>query len=111
RRVGAHPLADVYGDAADVATPELDLARVQTGADLEPERVDGGTDRQRAPDGAGRTVEGGEHAVTRHLDLGPAMAHELATHDVVVPIEEHAPGLVALPARPRGRSDDVREED
>src|SRR5260370_40473876 len=71
---GGHAGGDVNADPADVIAPQFDLARVDARPDLDAERAD------RIPDGAGtahrsaRSVEGGQNAIARRLDLQASVA-------------------------------------
>jgi hypothetical protein len=95
-RKSSDPRADVHGDAADVAVvAQFELASVNTGADLDTETSHRGSNRSGAFDCAGRTVERGEHAVARCLDLTSAVAIDLPAREVVVGVEQHLPGAVA----------------
>src|SRR5205807_2060345 len=67
--LGRDPLADVDGDAADVAAPQLDLAGVDAGPHVDPQRPHRVADGEGAAHGPGRPVEGCEQAVAGCLDL------------------------------------------
>lgn len=70
------PGTDVNGDAGDVVLPPFDLACVQAGSNLDPDRPQRVTQRTGTVDGAGRAIEGGEYAVTG-VDLVTAEAVEV----------------------------------
>jgi hypothetical protein len=101
---------DMYGDATDVLTRELDLARVQTRPDFDPKRPDrtrdgaGAADRHRGP------VERGEQTVAREFDLAALVPLELPPYDLVVRVEEGALGAIPERGETLGRADDVGEE-
>src|SRR3972149_6185923 len=61
--------ADRDGEPTHVVGEGLDLARVQPGPDLDPERLHRLRDHRRAPDRPGRPVEGGQEPVAHRLDL------------------------------------------
>ena len=65
----ADPRSDMHRQATNAIFDELDLARMAAGADLDAERADRGADRLRASYGARRTVEGGEEAIARRIDV------------------------------------------
>src|SRR5207245_1380695 len=109
-RLLRHPGPDVHGDAADLAVHDLALAGVQARADLQAEPPHDLGDRAGTADGTGGAVEAGEEAVPGHIELGAAEAEELAANQRVVSLEEVPPGAVAELRRPRGRADDVGEE-
>ena len=54
---------DVDRDSADVVAHQLDFAGVYAATNLEIEASDGGADRERAADGSGGSVEGGQRTV------------------------------------------------
>jgi hypothetical protein len=85
----------VHGDAADLRAVELALAGMDAGADLDAELPHGLSGRERAADGARRTVEGGEEAVARRVHLPAAEAVELAPDRAVVFAEQLAPATVS----------------
>jgi len=96
-RRGGHAGADVHGDAAHVVAPQLALAGVQAGADIEAERAQRPADGQRTAHRACGTVEGREEAVARRVNLPAAEAAQLLAYGGVVPLEQVAPGAVAEP--------------
>src|SRR5207247_5170525 len=77
-----NPCTCVHGDPADSFTGELDLARVEAGADLEAEPTHGLRDRLRRADRARRTVERCEEAVTGDVDLSASKALEISADDL-----------------------------
>src|SRR5262249_4333298 len=89
------PRSGVDCDAADLLPVELALARVDAGADLHAELPDRLAGRDRAADGARRTVEAREEAVASGVDLPAAKALELAPHGGVVSAQELAPAAIA----------------
>src|SRR5215216_4702864 len=77
-----HPLCDVDGDAADVVTAQLDLARVEPIAHMDADRAD------RVADGSPRPVEDRQEAVAGRFDLPAAEAVELGAREAFVGAEE-----------------------
>src|SRR5690349_12806540 len=67
--LGCDAGADVHGDAADVVSHALALARVQAGAHLETERAHGIANGQAAAHAAGWAVEQHQEAIPRRRDL------------------------------------------
>src|SRR5918999_5304725 len=63
------PGSDVHADASDRVPGPLHLASVQTGPDLDAEVADGVSGRQSASDGPDGTVERGQEAIARRVDL------------------------------------------
>ena len=59
----------MHCDTADIVAHQLDLARVQTAADLEPEVRRGGADGERASDPSGRSIEGRQEIVAPSVDF------------------------------------------
>jgi hypothetical protein len=88
----------------------LALAAVQPRADLQAQLTDAPDDRGSAPDRARRSVEGGEEAVPRRVDLAAAEPHELAADERVVALEELQPLAIAELGRPVREAHDVGEE-
>src|SRR3954470_3462762 len=77
RGLGADASADVHGHAADVVSHHLDLAGVQTGANVEAERLHSLGRRRRAADRSGRAVERRQEAIAHRLHLAPPVAVDL----------------------------------
>jgi hypothetical protein len=69
--------SDMNGDPAEVVAYDLALARVQTGSNLDPERLDAVRDGASTADGPGRAVESGEKTIAGGPDLAAAEAHKL----------------------------------
>src|SRR2546425_7154610 len=89
----------------------LALACVQAGTHLETQLRHRLNDRAGASNPPRGTVEGGEEAVPGRVHLAAAEAYKLAAHELVVALEELAPGAVSQLGRPLARADDVGEED
>jgi len=102
--------SDMDGDAPDVGAIELDLARVETGSDVEPEVANGGADRLRAADRSRRAVEDRQQAIACRDDLASTEPVELLACDGVVPIEQLLPRVITERPGSFGGADDVREE-
>ena len=110
-RRGGDARADVDGDSGNLVAEQLALARVQAGAELEPEVAGAVPDGERAPNRARRPVERGEEAVAGGVDLAAAEPLELATDGGVVTAQQLRPVAVAESLQPLGRADEVGEED
>src|SRR2546423_14547095 len=103
--------AGVDGDSAHLPVRELALARVQPGAELEPEAAHAVADRPRGADRARRPVEGGEEAVAGGVDLAAAEAHELCADGGLVRPSELAAAPVAALGGPLALAADLRLND
>src|SRR6266545_6408674 len=79
-------------------------------ADVQPKLPDRPGNRLRTPYSARRSVEAREEPVAGRVELAPAEAIELSTHERVVRGNELRPAPVADLRRALGRADDVREE-
>src|SRR2546423_5517034 len=101
---------DVDGDALHVVAGDLNLAGMETTADLNVQ----GTDR--LGNGAGathatrRAVEGGEKPVPKRSHFVAAGTREFPPHHRVMRGEQIAPALVSQLLGPRGRTDDVGKQ-
>lgn len=89
------PCRDVYGYAADIVRQDFNLARMQSGPDLQTEIAHGVADSLSATNGAGRTVEGGKKPVTHCPDFLAPKPREFATHTRIMPLQEVTPFAVA----------------
>lgn len=105
------PSGDVHCEPADVGAEQLDLARVQTGADLDAQAAGAVDHRPGTADSARRPVESREEAVPRLLHFPTAERLDLRAHQRVMPREQIAPGPVSELGRAAGRVDDVGEQD
>ena len=105
-----HTCGDVDRDAADVVVTQLDLARVYARPHLEAQAPQHVADRHGTPDRAGGSVEPGEEAVARRVDLTAVEALELAPDLGVVPAEQLLPSFVAELDRSLGGVDDVGKQ-
>ena len=97
------PGAEVDGEALDARVGELDLARVEPGADLEAEPANRVADRAGAPDRARRAVERGQEAVAGDPDLLAAEPLQPVADERVV-LARGAPSSSGRRARRRARS-------
>jgi hypothetical protein len=104
------PRARVHRDARDLAVDQLALARVQAGADLEPEQAHRLDDRAGAPHGRPGRVERREEAVAGRIHLATAEPLELRTHERVVAGQQPRPAAVSQLHGALGRADDIGEE-
>jgi len=87
----------------------LDAAEVQPYPDVQPEGLDVLHDRRRASDCGNRVIESGEEAVTGGIEFPSPIPPEVATDQLVMPPEKHAPLRVAKALGNGRRGDDVRE--
>lgn len=103
-------LADVDGDAADVAAAYFDFAGVNANAHLDTEVGGGLVEGEAAGDGPAGAVEGGQEAVSGGFDLVSSVALEVLAYEVVVGVEQFMPAAVPELACLFGGSDDVTEQ-
>src|SRR5262249_55055213 len=101
---------DVHGDAADVVAHPLHLARVQSGAHLEAERLHGGRDGQRTSDRTSGAIETGHEAVSGGAVLTAAITGEFAPDNSVIALQADLPGAVAKGTQGFRRVRDIDEE-
>ena len=92
--------AEVDGEALGAGVGELDLARVEAGADLEAEPAHRVADRAGTADRARRAVEGGEEAVAGEPHLLAAEPLQPVADDRVVLGEEGRPAPGRRARRP-----------
>src|SRR5205823_10196919 len=76
-----HPGSDRNGDSARLRPHQLALAGVETGTDLEPDRLHVLDQRASTLDRAARAIECGEEAVPRSVDLVAAELVQPAADD------------------------------
>jgi hypothetical protein len=100
----------VHRDPADFAVDNLALAGVKAGADVEPELVEGGSDRTGTADSPRRPVERGEEAVAGGVELRAPEAGELSANSRVVALQELPPSRVSERDGLLCRTDDVGEQ-
>src|SRR5947209_19318163 len=79
-----NPRRNVNRDARDVVAAPLDLAGVQARPDLETERPQATSDRERAVQRSARSIKCREDPVTRRLDQTTAETLDRAANDLVV---------------------------
>src|SRR4029079_3483892 len=91
RRFGCDAGADVHGDAADVVSHALALARVQSGAHLETERTHGIADGQATAHPPGRAVEQREEAIAGRRDVTASEMGELPPDECMVTRKQVGP--------------------
>src|SRR5918992_1227765 len=97
-------------DALQLTLAAILEGDARAGTDLDAERRDGIGQRHRAPDGAGRRLEGREEAVPGRLDLAPPKALQLGADEPVVLVEEIPPPPVAHRGGEGRGLDDVGEQ-
>jgi hypothetical protein len=93
-----------------IVAPNLALARVQADPKIDPLGAIGSDDRSGTADGTGWTIERGNEAVPRGVDLSPPEAPEFVPHCSVMCIEKKPPPLVTEGGCPLGRTHNVSEE-
>ena len=76
---GTDARGDVNGDPSDVLTHDLELACMETNANVHPQRSHSVDDRMAAPNSTDRAIEGRDEAVADRLHLGPAEADEFSS--------------------------------
>src|SRR4029453_16047104 len=97
-------------DAGQPFTASLDLARMETGPDLQAERPQAIPKSESAAHGARRAVEACEQTVPREVSDHPTEAHDLRARQLVMALEQLTPAGVTQLDRPRGGVDDVSEQ-
>ena len=100
----------MHGDSREVGAAHFAFACMDTGAHVKLKFVCRCDDCLGASDGPRGAVEGGEEAVSTGAYLASAEGVELGADHCIMTIERSAPGVVALPCREGGRSNDVCEE-
>src|SRR5262245_35712054 len=93
-RDGCDSRPDVDGDTADLAVHELALTCVKPRPDLESELANNVPYRTRAPNRAGRAVEGREESVTGRVHLPSAEVPQLSSDEPMVLLHELAPPAI-----------------
>ena len=109
-RLGHDARSRMHSDAADIPTPDFDFACVKTRANGQADLPCGRSERESASDAAGRPVESGQNAVTGGLDQIPTMLLDHLQRQLIVTIEQFAPGAVAHRGGAARRVDDIREQ-
>ena len=102
---------DVDGDASELAAELLHFADVDTGADLDAQRLDGRDDVERAANRIVWLAEAGEKPIPGGIDLAPTVRLELLAHDAVVLGDQLGKTAVTQRGGMLGRRDNVRKED
>ena len=106
----ADALGHVDRDSGEIVAAPFDLTAVQPGADIQPQRSDDFAYGRGAVDGSGRAIKGGQESVAGRLDLLTPEALELATHGVVVSVQDVPPAVVAEAGCLLCRANEVCEE-
>ena len=104
---GHHPRGDVHTDAAHVArisVSQLDLAGVEPGAELDPQRSYVVGERARAADRPRQAIEGGQDAVAGGLDQPATKGLDPAASRLVVQLQQFPPALIPQLSDPVGWS-------
>jgi hypothetical protein len=97
----------VDADAADVVAPELDLAGVDAGPDLDPAVPQPVAQAGGAADPPAGPVEQGQDAVAGRLDQPALELADLLPGEPVVQVQQLSPAPVADPPGELGGPDDV----
>ncbi len=84
------------GYAPDVPASDLDFAGVKTRAQRQSNLLRGRSERQSTADGAARSVESRQNAVSGRLDQGTAMPLYQLKRQLIVTIKQSPPCMVAL---------------
>src|SRR5262245_6964947 len=87
-------LADVHRHASDVVAAKLELARVQSHTDVDPEAAGRSDNGVPAPDRARWSVERRQNPVAGRLHLTAAEHRELLSHGFVVRVQHCLPVLI-----------------
>src|SRR5262245_21629836 len=98
------------GDTADVAVDEFDLSAVKSSPELDTECGNGTDNGDRSLNGVSRTLERGDEAIARGLDLAAAKPCQYATHGLIVLAEQREPPVVSPSGHLPGGVDDVRKQ-
>ena len=93
-RPAADTSCQVDAKSTDVVAPQLDLAGVNAGADVQAGRGECVADCGGGGDGPAGAVECCEGAVTGRLDQAAASGEDLSTHDVVMVVQQPPPRVV-----------------
>jgi hypothetical protein len=103
------PRSSVHGDAVDVLAFSLDLARMDTRTDLDPDRTSSLGDRGRTPHGPSGAIERRKEPVTSCVDLDTVETLKLVPDQLVVLRQKLAPPGVSQKSGSLRRPHDVRE--
>lgn len=109
-RPSRDPGAHMHGNATDPSLEDLALARVHARPNGHSQSANSVDDLARTGHRPGRTVEGGEEAVSCGVDLATSGALKRATNDRVVLRQQFPPGPVAQCGGTLRGTDDVREQ-
>src|ERR1700675_4821140 len=100
----------VFPSAPNNRPLDFDSACVKPRANGQADLPRGRSERESASDAAGRPVESGQNAVTGGLDQSPTMLLDHLQRQLIVTIEQFAPGAVAHRGGAARRIDDIREQ-
>src|SRR6188472_864549 len=100
----------MHGDSAGPTAHQFNLAGMHAGPNYESDRPDGRSDRLRAANGAGGSVERREESVSSRVDLTTVEAAKLGADEITVTGEQPFPDFVAELGGTLGRADDVGKE-
>src|SRR6185369_16700787 len=100
----------VHGDPPEPSTQTLALSRVQPGPDLESQWARRRSDGITATDRVRRRTERSEEPISGAVNLASVEPREQFPYGGVMRLDQPHPGSVAQLRGPRGRSDDIGEE-
>src|SRR6266550_3368945 len=101
---------DVNGDPSNAGLHDVELSSVEAGAHLDAKLVYALDNRERAADGARRSVENRKEAVASPIDLSAAKTSELAANEAVMVADQGTPPCIAELKGPTRGLHHVREE-
>jgi len=100
----------VHGDALHIIAASFDLAGMQATTNLNVERADCLGNRACATYGTRRTVERGEKSVSKQSNFAAPVTREFTSHRRVMSVQQILPALVTHLLGPRGRVDNICEQ-
>src|SRR5215210_4126803 len=103
--------ADGHRDTCELVVADLALADMNPRAHLNSERTKRVADCRGGMDGARRSVECGEEAVSRGVELSTSVARKFAADRSMMALEEVPPARISHTRHEFGRTDDVGEQD
>src|SRR6266536_4267175 len=111
-RLGARGDAstDIHRYPRELLADDLALACMQARSHLQAEIAHAEIDRACAADGADRAVEGSEETIAGRIQLSAAESIQLRANGHMMTPDEIRPRPVTQLRSPRGRADDIREQ-
>ena len=83
------------GDPSDVLTHDLELARMETNANVHPQRSHLVDDRMAAPNSTDRAIEGRDEPVADRLHFSAAEADEFSSDRLLQRLEQVTPAVIS----------------